>query len=221
VAEVAIPLPFRRALSALAALDDDAAQQLIDGISSAGPFQSVAHLQDITRAAFPEDEEDDAERLVPAILSLRGAARLASDARVAEVASKSVDLDLDADARERLRELLGALLPLSAFRTTGTAIELLTQNEHNYQSSRVLTDIRPVFPEEVSDRPDGAVIVQTLQLQTWGVGSGTETMHISMDESDLLEIRDVIDRAIAKTGTLKTLLDDQGMTHFELDKRED
>jgi hypothetical protein len=221
VAEVRIPLPFREALSLLAALDDDTARRMVDDVSAAPSFLSVAQLQDVVRRTFPEDQQVEADRVVPAILSLRRATRVSTTDNVAEAASRSVDLKLGAAERKRLHGLLAELLPLPAFRSTGTAIELLTQNERNYQSARVLTDIRPVFAEEVSDRPSGAVIVQTLQLQTWGVGTDPEMLHVAMDEFDLREIRDVIDRALAKTATLKTLLEEQDMTHFELDKRED
>ena len=83
----------------------------------------------------------------------------------------------------------------------------------------MLTDIRPIFPQRVEDAPEGAVIVQTLHLDTWDRDGATETYHVAMDEADLRELRDAIERAITKTATLRELLSRTGLKVFELDER--
>jgi hypothetical protein len=95
---------------------------------------------------------------------------------------------------------------------------LQTQNPRNFQSARIVTDIRPVFSDKVSAPPLGAVIVETLQIQTWTRDGSSELIFVSMDETDLLQLRETVDRALVKTRTLSTLLSDQNLPYFELEK---
>jgi hypothetical protein len=102
--------------------------------------------------------------------------------------------------------------------TTAVATDLQTQNPRNFQSAKIVTDIRPVFDDEVQARPRGAVIVETLQIQTWTREANIELIFVSMDEQDLTQLREIIDRALFKTKTLRTLLDEQSLPYFELEK---
>ena len=45
------------------------------------------------------------------------------------------------------------------------------------------------------------------------------TIHVAMDEADLLELQGVIERALKKTATVKASLRAQGTPTFELDER--
>jgi hypothetical protein len=118
---------------------------------------------------------------------------LAAAERIAEALSRSADLDLSNDeARSRLGERVASILRTEALSTTAVGVELLTQFPRNYQVSRIFTDIRPLFHDEVEDRPTGAVIVETLQLQTWNRDGSTETLYVAMDEADLLEPRTTV-----------------------------
>jgi hypothetical protein len=85
---------------------------------------------------------------------------------VAERLSESSDLDLDPLSRAQLRHRAEAILATEVLSTTAVATDLQTQNSRNFQSAKIVTDIRPVFDDEVQARPRGAVIVETLQIQT-------------------------------------------------------
>src|SRR4051812_15018562 len=102
MAEVAIPEPFRHALIALEELDDAAADGLIHALEEAPEFQRVADLREPVRQAFGEGRRPDADRVLPAILSLRGSARTMSAERLAQLASDSAELGLEPEGRARL-----------------------------------------------------------------------------------------------------------------------
>jgi hypothetical protein len=220
VAELGVPEPFVRSFLALERLDDETAQTLFERVAAADPFGQVSTLQAIFRDVFPSDLQTEAQRLVPALLSLRGQLRTTPPAQIAETVSNSVDLDLEEQAREHLRDRLLPLLASAALSTTANALELLTQHDRNYQTARVVTDIRPIFADDVHDRPEGAVIVDTLQLNTWDRAGRAEMLAVAMDEVDLRELRDVIDRALVKTSTLRDFLTEQQISCFQLDTRE-
>lgn len=215
-----VPPPFRKPMSELADLPEEHARKLIGAIQTADTFQPVGQLRDAARAALPVDSADQADRLVPSLLSLSGLARTYSAEAIADSVARSIDLDLSTEARDRLHKRLEALLSAEALSTTADAVELLTQHPHNYQTARIISDIRPVFSGEVDEQPTGAVIVDVLQLQVWDRDGQTDTLYVAMDEPDLQQLKKVVDRALAKTKTLRAFLGDQGVKHFELDKRE-
>jgi hypothetical protein len=120
--------------------------------------------------------------------------------------SESTDLNLDDAEREALRTRAQAILDTDVFATTGVATDLQTQHERNYQSARIVTDVRPVFQDALDKAPDGAVIVETLQIQTWSRNGDSQLMFVSMDEVDLRQLQSIIQRALDKTETLKAFL---------------
>jgi hypothetical protein len=219
VSELGIPRPYRGGFEALLELDDAAAQRFSEALDQAPKFAAVADLVERAKSVVPEEQRLQTELVIQALLSVRGQLREMDAGELARDLSESIDLEFDSEQRKGLRERLTPLLKSEALRSTANAVDLLTQNRLNYASSRSFSDVRPVFDDDVHTVPTGAVIVETLQLRTWSKDGSTDILHIAMDESDLREIRDVLDRALEKTETLKTLLRSQQITYFQLDKR--
>jgi hypothetical protein len=218
MADFGVPFQYRDALTELAQLPEDRFDRLVDALASLPAFAPVADIRAAAAQAL-DVAPDPADELVLPLLALRGQIRNKPAERIAETLSSSTDLDLPADARERLAKRVEAVLKTEVFSTTGIGIELLTQFPRNYQVARIFTDIRPLFHDDVEDRPTGAVIVETLQIQTWNRDGGQETLFVAMDEADLVELQGVVKRALKKTATVRAFLEDQGIGYFELDKR--
>ncbi len=215
-----VPRPFRTALRLLADLSDEDLRRLTETLASAQPFEAVGHLTDLVREKLPDADEPGVEALMPSLISLCGQTRAHDADQLAESVSKSPDLDLPDDIRPRLAERLKALLTLDSLTTTASAIELLVQNPRNYGSARVLTDIRPIFGRDITEPPKGSVIVELLQLETWSPDGDRDMVYVAMDESDLSELKNVVDRALDKTTTLRGVLDTQGVKLFQLDEKD-
>jgi hypothetical protein len=218
--DLGIPAQLRAGLESLASLTPDQAAEVVGAVSSAEPFKSVRELEAVVRDALPSTAKAPAERIVASLISLSSIARSSDIETVSEAVSQSDRLELDDEARAALRGVMDALLRSKAVFSTASAIELLTQHPQNFRASRVVTDIRPVFAEDASEPPMGAVLIQTLQLQTWDRNGDSETLYVAMDEADLRELRDDIERAIGKTATLRAMLDEQGVAYFQLDEKE-
>jgi hypothetical protein len=219
MAEIAIPKSFGEALEALVELDDTHVATLMAEVADQAPFLQVAELQRAITSTFAAEDRARADQLIPALIGLRGSLR--SSVPVEEMAamvSRSGDLTLSAEQRERLKSRLLPLLGCAAVASTAAAVELLTQHPRNYQSSRVITDIRPVFGGDPTTPPLGVVVVDTLQFSTWNRDGKHETISVAMDAVDLASLREVIDRALAKTTTVRGMMAAQGLTTFEMDK---
>lgn len=217
MAEFGVPPPFRRSLVAIAHLTGDEAARLIEAFRSADPFRPTRELRASAQGALPEREQAVSDSLIPALLSLIGQG---SPMSLATGVSRSLDLDLTVEAREHLSDRLAQLLAAKSLVTTASALDLLTQHERNYQTARIISDVRPIFTDSVEAPPSGAVIVEMLQIRTWDRDGAAGSVYIAMDEADLTELREVVDRALKKTSTLRDSLSDQGVAYFELDKRD-
>jgi len=86
--------------------------------------------------------------------------------------------------------------------------DLRTESQHVFCHARVVTDLRPVFGSDVQKGPMAILVTHNLKIAYHGSGgSGTHELYVSMDASDLSELKDVILRAEAKAKTLRPIVD--------------
>jgi hypothetical protein len=140
-----------------------------------------------------QSRSDAKERFVEAIVR---AARVNERLRNA-----SIDWD---DARELLLDLLACTDSLGV---TAKAIGVTADHEKTYAKARILTDMRPIFGDEVGDKPAAAVIVHTLRIAYRSLyEKGDSAFYVAMDLSDLRNLQEQISRALAKETALAQTL---------------
>jgi hypothetical protein len=218
MAAFGIPPLYREPLTRLAGLPGKDAETLVRAIGALARYSPPSKIEEATASVLGEGATPSEKRLALPLLALRGQLRQMTPAAIAEHLSESNDLDLDESERENLRSRAAAILETDVFATTGVATDIQTQNERNYQSARIVTDVRPVFQDDLAKAPDGAVIVETLQIQTWSRNGGSDLIFVSMDEEDLRQLQSIVQRALDKTATLKTFLVEKDLAYFELEK---
>jgi hypothetical protein len=213
-----IPQPYREPLVTLAQLPEAEAAQLVEAIGALEPYAPISKIQEATESVVGEGASVGEGQLLLPLLALRGQLRQVAPEEIAERLSQSSDLALDATSRADLRSRAKAILSAPVYTTTAVATDLQTQNARNFQSARIVTDLRPIFQDGVKAPPTGAVIVETLQIQTWIRDGSSELIFVSMDEADLKQLQSTISRALDKTKTLKAFVGDKGLSYFELEK---
>lgn len=82
------------------------------------------------------------------------------------------------------------------------AYNLVLENNDLYVSSKVITDIRLIFNDNITDSNRSAVIIHKLHLVLQNARKNTD-IFITMDSSDLKKLKDTIDRAILKEDLIK------------------
>jgi hypothetical protein len=127
-----------------------------------------------------------------------------SSSSYAELSAKDIDSIL---LRQKFEKLLG----IDTLRIISKASRLRSEGERIYCNSRILSDIRPVFGEDPSTKPVGAVITHTLKI-THHVGKDLEDFHVVLDSYELEELRDIITRACTKDETLRGLMKEANLT---------
>ncbi len=154
----------------------------------------------------------DVEEMVPALFSLysyRDYRQAAISDVVQGIAqameeSRSDQLRLLPEHRSDFEDLLAKLLDVEPLNVRARARALVLENEHTLQEARVLTDIRSVFePENLEDKPKGAVILHTLKIGYLADNEPKE-FFVALDTDDVRELIEQLERADAKAESLKS-----------------
>ena len=111
-----------------------------------------------------------------------------------------------------LRKFLIAALSLESTVTAAKAGDVLTQHERLFVRARILTDVRPIFHLDVSEKPESAVIVHMLRITQRDNFQNQTEKYFALDSNDIRALRTLIDRALKKEETLKGLMKDSGVT---------
>jgi hypothetical protein len=93
---------------------------------------------------------------------------------------------------------------LPSLKLGAKALELFHEHSNIFQEVRIITDIRPVFGQTTSNI-EGALIVNCLKIKYFDA-SGPKELYIGVDEDDLKSIKETIERALSKTGSLNEML---------------
>jgi hypothetical protein len=110
---------------------------------------------------------------------------------------------------EPIRTSLAQLLDLDA--TVGViakAISVSFEAERLFQDGRVISDIRPIFARNLSEKPAAAVIIHTFRLKYYDVDSLKE-FYVNLDSSDVKQLQETMQRAIDKEANLRQYFKDQ------------
>ncbi len=113
---------------------------------------------------------------------------------------------------------LWPLLNTTAVRRFAKAIDLRNSYEKILADSRVISDIRPVFPDEgeIPRIVDAAMVNHTLKLTYFPGERGLPgEIHIAVDTVDLKNLREQIDRALEKESAARALIEKGGAIVLE------
>ena len=106
---------------------------------------------------------------------------------------------------DQLKTNLEKLLSIDNLGIIAKAKKLQRVGERLYCNAKIMSDIRPVFSDDPSLRPSGAVITHTLTIAYHG-GSEHSEFHVALDSEDVDELADVLARAGKKDETLRKFL---------------
>ncbi len=108
-------------------------------------------------------------------------------------------------APDLLRENLQLIFDLKVVQASMKAWILVSDHHKIYLASRIITDIRPVFDEDL-DRPlKASLITHTLKLTVRSDGEQKQ-VYVAIDTNDLKELRANVDRALEKGASLTRMI---------------
>lgn len=219
-----IPTSHERPLADLIGMAASESERLVDVFRSA---PAALRLDDLAErvASSTGLEEDRALRLVRMLASMYRARedtpidRFVDDVRDAAVALDKNSLQPKDGNWDGFKRALQSILSSDqSLGVTAKASDIRGQHQNVYCRARILTDVRPVFGQNVAQAPSAAVITHTLRLSTHQEGdfSTTRDFYVALDEADLEELKHLVERAIRKEATLKSQISQVGMTCLEM-----
>ncbi len=108
--------------------------------------------------------------------------------------------------------LVGALSLERSLGTTAKAGPVLTQHERIFAGARIMTDLRPIYHLDVSEKPDAAVIIHMLRITQRDNFGQHSAEYFALDSNDLKAMKELIERAEKKEKTLKGIMENSGVT---------
>jgi hypothetical protein len=216
-----IPQQVQIALAKLHALTDELFDQLLAGLREAPVGLSMERLTlHVARAALDLSQSDIRQFLNLLVFGYCLASRLDfNSTQVAERLSDHVSIlsrtseHLDRKGLSTMTHRLAQLLAIS------TPVNLIAKAEGIWQelprrlnSARLLTDIRPIFGDDVTERPAAALIVHTISL-SYCEGSEEHQFHVSLDTNGLSLLEAILERARRKEQNLEATLRELLVAH--------
>lgn len=77
------------------------------------------------------------------------------------------------------------------------ARDLLLENENNFSDSRIISDLRLVFDDDLENKKRHGIIIHRLHIE-YRQEQHRKDIHISLDMNDLEQLKEEIERAIQK-----------------------
>ena len=214
-----VPAPHRELLTHVALLSDSQFDALSAALGSdAQPaFRTQAEFGGRIASALPEWTSDEAQLLAIALTSMLSAAAShgVGHAQFAQSVSFSSDLDLDDSRRSILAERLLALLTSPDVLLSGKALDLATEYERRLHTVRIITDVRPVWGTDPETEPLGGVVSHQLRLDAF-TGYDSRPYFFALDRSDLVRLKESVDRAIEKSESLTAWFNRMGFREVDL-----
>jgi hypothetical protein len=205
-------------------LPDDKVNGFLDALAKAGPQFNVYDLSlgIADRSGLPHD-------LTLGIIQILTSLYLTRNWR--ESAEQFVDREVfealkaaqtfspeDIDVQwGKLRKFFVAALSLE--RSVGTAAKagnVLTQHERIFAGARIVTDLRPIFHLDVTEKPDAAVIVHMLKITQRNHYGDRVDQYFALDSNDIAVMQAVFERAMKKEKTLRDVMKNSGMTVLDV-----
>jgi hypothetical protein len=206
-----LPESVRPKLLKLASMDGAKFEQVVAVLQRLAPIIDADDAEALGREAGLEQPTDFA-LMTEAALNLAGgkvATQLDLPTFVQE-ALRALRESREAEGVEipeaQLGDRLARLLSIESVAISAKALSILYDYERHVSDFRILTDIRPIFADDVITQPLAALITHALKIQY----HETDKLHdfyISLDSADLRDLQSHIERALAKELALQATLE--------------
>ncbi len=167
-----------------------------------GPL-APAELQAIIQEVIHDNPAvvDSILRQALSLASLQRRRKLGADAVIEGIRGglKTANTPWDGTSLAKWKDLeptFRRLISSNKVETTAKALDLSYDYANLLQASRIVTDIRPVFDNDVT-KIEGAVVSFTLRL-SYDNTEGNHGLSIAMNQADIKILRDQCDRALKK-----------------------
>ncbi len=206
-----IPDRYRPGVVSVGTVTDEQFVELLGALKKSPPSaDTAADLAGKLSPDVPSIDRAELEDLVSALASMQGvqkSAHVEVSRFVTDLWDSLVEDDDDDELNEEtFKSRVTSLLNETTVQLTSVKVaELRREIERMFCSARVLTDIRTAFGYDTTKRP-ALTIMHTLEIKYHDDTGELREFYVSVDNGDLRELREAINRAFDKNKTLIDLL---------------
>lgn len=216
---VRIPDAYLPGLKVLVDSDESALESVLRHLEKAKPALGAAALSDqLTKAAVDGLSAQEIRDLIDMLVGLYiGRDEISMDIPqfldlVLTAPNWPENRTLPSEKQEKLRKWLDRFLSFDgALLVAAKALSVLLEHERNFQSCRILTDIRPVFPTDRAAAPLSALVTHTLRIAFHHGRGDHGEFFVAMDEADLKALKEQVLRAEEKQRQAGILIGKAGL----------
>ncbi len=221
-----IPDKYEYGIRLLLQMNDETGKKFIKALSESQPTLFIESLvesvsQKLEGIITPSEVED----MIEALLALYGVrdsldvetSEFIKDLEEAVLKSKSFT-DISNNNLQISKPLITELLDLDEpLSIASKAFNILLDHERVFLSSKILTDIRPIFSNRKVESPVGAVIVHMFKID-YREGSESKEFFVALDTADINKLENVLKRAKEKEKAIQPLLKRADIAYLDVEE---
>ncbi|RFP11422.1 MULTISPECIES: hypothetical protein [unclassified Duganella] len=208
--KVRIPEEYTQPIISISELNDASVDEIVtlfeaesSALYDAGFVGRIASKITKTDKALAESIIDAVHSMYPSSYLGEGYSieRFAT-AIIKDLISEDSDSKLSADSIAKLKNNLIKLLSVKSLAVSCKGTGLSLENVNNFVSAQVITDIRPVFDDEVTEIA-ATLMVQTLTIEYMSFPHGKTQFSVALDSVDIRALMHTLQRAEKKAEAIK------------------
>jgi hypothetical protein len=203
-----IPPRFRSGIARIGSLGDASFSDLIEALKKSPEAENAEKLANTLSSDVKSISKSDLRQIVAAISSMQSIQNRSHASPIKFAAdlwdalqedSPELIGDIDAETFKRHAEILLTDTPVHL--VAAKVADVRREVERYLCGARILTDVRPAFPEDATKRP-AMTIMNTLEIQFHDDLGEHRELYVNVDDDDLEALKHAIDRAFTKKKTL-------------------
>jgi hypothetical protein len=213
----AIPEKYQEGFKELATIDEGTFAKIIEGFSYSSLVASVSTL--VERISNSQGvNKQTVEQIFVSVASVMSF--LESKESINEVIEDITKLSIEKNlfpenAKDDFKSRFLNLLDNKHIYYAAKGYSLMREHSNVFLSSRIITDIRPVFNLELESEPKAGLIIHKLHLHYQSDREGDhKDIFLSLDSTDLKILKDALTRAEKKEIALQTILKKAEITNL-------
>ncbi|MDJ0675380.1 MAG: hypothetical protein QNJ36_08395 [Calothrix sp. MO_167.B42] len=219
--ELQIPDEYKPGFNCLISIDSHTEEKLLEALRQSKPF---LYLEDLALSIAENVNTLTVEELVSLIQVLISLYKVKNyfDGSINEVVeriSQAIQNDdeltnvYDKKQQEFKQRLITFLEFDGVLSIASKAIELMHDYERIFKTSRVLTDMRPIFESDLEKEPACMATVHMLKIEYEDL-DGTHEFFVALDSADVKQLRKQLDRAEKKTKSIELMLNQANIPYL-------
>jgi hypothetical protein len=208
-----IPEPYQLGIILIIKIEEHLFDRLLSAITEVHPSIQIDSLVSEISPKIEKLPINDLQEILRAIrsfYSLRTQENLKNTEIIAglidAISSDDAFSELSSEELTHFEQRLTKILAIDgSISISSKAITLLQEYEHILSSSRIVTDVRPIFKPETKKEIAGALIVHTLKIAYQDAGDLRE-FYVALDSADVKKLQEQLAQSLIEGDAIQSML---------------